>query len=161
MQPAQCVFSENTLFLEDSRYTSQADSTGRCGQSDKRLLRNRYFGLLAGCTNPGLLFARTPIKRQPAARREHDPENYAIAISAGAVWAEETDVEEDMKRVDQSARLIIADDHPLFRGALREAVSGLFDEVEIAEAGSFEDVAKLLERAGEVDLILLCLLYTF
>src|SRR5215469_3046269 len=60
-----------------------------------------------------------------------------------------------MKRVDQSARLIIADDHPLFRGALREAVSGLFEEVEIAEAGSFDDVAKLLERGGEVDLILL------
>ena len=52
-------------------------------------------------------------------------------------------------------RLVIADDHPLFRGALREAVSGLFEDVEIAEAGSFDDVAKLLERGGEVDLILL------
>ena len=52
-------------------------------------------------------------------------------------------------------RLVIADDHPLFRGALREAVSGLFEEVEIAEAGSFDDVAALLERGGEVDLILL------
>ena len=41
-----------------------------------------------------------------------------------------------------SARLVIADDHPLFRGALREAVSGLFEKVEIAEAGSFDDVAK-------------------
>ena len=54
-----------------------------------------------------------------------------------------------------SARLVIADDHPLFRGALREAVSGLFEKVEIAEAGSFDDVAKLLEHGGEVDLILL------
>src|ERR1700756_3871681 len=69
--------------------------------------------------------------------------------------AQETDVEEEMKRADESVRLIIADDHPLFRGALREAVSGLFEEVEIAEAGSFDDVAKLLERGGEVDLILL------
>jgi DNA-binding NarL/FixJ family response regulator len=43
----------------------------------------------------------------------------------------------------------------LFRGALREAVSGLFEHVEIGEAGSFEDVAKLLESGGEVDLILL------
>jgi DNA-binding NarL/FixJ family response regulator len=51
--------------------------------------------------------------------------------------------------------LIIADDHPLFRGALREAVSNLFAEVEIAEAGSFEDVSALLERGGDVDLILL------
>src|SRR5260370_36320189 len=60
-----------------------------------------------------------------------------------------------MKRADESVRLIIADDHPLFRGALREAVSGLFEEVEIAEAGSFDDVARLLEHGGEVDLILL------
>src|ERR1700756_2676731 len=69
--------------------------------------------------------------------------------------AQETDVEEEMKRADESVRLIIADDHPLFRGALREAVSGLFEEVEIAEAGSFDDVAKLLERGGKVHLILL------
>ena len=52
-------------------------------------------------------------------------------------------------------RLVIADDHPLFRGALREAVTGLFAGADIGEAGSFDDVAKLLERGGEVDLILL------
>jgi DNA-binding NarL/FixJ family response regulator len=52
-------------------------------------------------------------------------------------------------------RLVIADDHPLFRGALREAVSGLFERVDIAEAGSFDEVAKLLDRGGDVDLILL------
>jgi DNA-binding NarL/FixJ family response regulator len=52
-------------------------------------------------------------------------------------------------------RLVIADDHPLFRGALREAVAGLFDRVDIAEAGSFDEVTKLLEGAGDVDLILL------
>ena len=52
-------------------------------------------------------------------------------------------------------RFVIADDHPLFRGALREAVTGLFQHVEIGEAGSFEDVSKLLESGGEVDLILL------
>ena len=52
-------------------------------------------------------------------------------------------------------RLIIADDHPLFRGALREAVAGLFERADIGEAGSFDEVAKLLEHGGEVDLILL------
>jgi DNA-binding NarL/FixJ family response regulator len=52
-------------------------------------------------------------------------------------------------------RLLIADDHPLFRGALREAVIGLYEGVDIAEAGSFDDVAKLLDRGGDVDLILL------
>src|SRR6059058_1304139 len=60
-----------------------------------------------------------------------------------------------MKRMAESLRMVIADDHPLFRGALREAVSGLFEDVEIAEAGSFDDVTKLLERGAEVDLILL------
>ena len=52
-------------------------------------------------------------------------------------------------------RLLIADDHPLFRGALREAISGLFGRADIGEAGTFEEVAELLERGGEVDLILL------
>ena len=52
-------------------------------------------------------------------------------------------------------RLVIADDHPLFRGALREAVTGHFDRAEIAEAGSFDEVGKLLDRAGEIDLVLL------
>jgi len=52
-------------------------------------------------------------------------------------------------------RLLIADDHPLFRGALREAVSGLLQRVDIAEAGTFDEVADLLERDGDVDLVLL------
>jgi DNA-binding NarL/FixJ family response regulator len=52
-------------------------------------------------------------------------------------------------------RLVIADDHPLFRGALREAVSGLLEAVDIAEAGTFDDVVALLDRSGDVDLVLL------
>jgi DNA-binding NarL/FixJ family response regulator len=56
---------------------------------------------------------------------------------------------------DPQYRLVIADDHPLFRGALREAVTGLFERTDIAEAGSFEEVSALLDKGGEVDLILL------
>ena len=52
-------------------------------------------------------------------------------------------------------RLLIADDHSLFRGAMREAVSGLLERVDIAEAGTFDEVVELLERGGEVDLVLL------
>jgi DNA-binding NarL/FixJ family response regulator len=52
-------------------------------------------------------------------------------------------------------RLVIADDHPLFRGALREAVTGLFELADIAEAGTFNEVAELLEHGGDVDLVLL------
>jgi len=56
---------------------------------------------------------------------------------------------------DPHYRLVIADDHPLFRGALREAVAGLIERAEIAEAGTFEEVPKLLDKVGEVDLVLL------
>jgi DNA-binding NarL/FixJ family response regulator len=56
---------------------------------------------------------------------------------------------------EQSYRVLIADDHPLFRGALREALNGLFDHIEVTEAGSFEQVVERLERGGEMDLILL------
>ncbi len=57
--------------------------------------------------------------------------------------------------MSENYRLIIADDHPLFRGALREAVSGLLQRADIAEAGTFEATAELLESNGDVDLILL------
>jgi len=56
---------------------------------------------------------------------------------------------------EASYRLVIADDHPLFRGALREAVSGEFAGADIAEAGNFDDVVGELERGGDVDLVLL------
>jgi DNA-binding NarL/FixJ family response regulator len=39
--------------------------------------------------------------------------------------------------------LLIADDHPLFRGALREAVSGLLGGTAVGEAGTFEEVARM------------------
>jgi len=52
-------------------------------------------------------------------------------------------------------RFIIADDHPLFRGALREAVSGSFGQADIAEAGCFDEIAGLIDRGGDVDLVLL------
>ena len=55
----------------------------------------------------------------------------------------------------QSHHLLIADDHPLFRGALREAVIGFFGRVEVGEAGTFEELTDLLERGSDVDLILL------
>jgi len=56
---------------------------------------------------------------------------------------------------DVQYRLMIADDHPLFRGALREAVTGLPERVDCTEAGSFDDVAALLDKGSEFDLVLL------
>src|ERR1700755_2479843 len=54
-----------------------------------------------------------------------------------------------------TSHLIIADDHPLFRDALRQAVAGVLTSATISEAGSFDDLTALLERDSEVDLILL------
>jgi DNA-binding NarL/FixJ family response regulator len=55
----------------------------------------------------------------------------------------------------QSHRLVIADDHPLFRGALKEAVGNQFSGAQVFEAGGFEDLQALLEREGDIDLVLL------
>ncbi|MGE4373859.1 MAG: response regulator [Xanthobacter sp.] len=52
-------------------------------------------------------------------------------------------------------RLIIADDHPLFRGALREAVLGYDDQTRIEEVGTFDDLTARLEDDSDFDLILL------
>src|SRR6202023_1697266 len=54
-----------------------------------------------------------------------------------------------------STRLIFADDHPLFRDALRQAVASVVATAVIDEAGSFEDLTALLEQDSDVDLILL------
>jgi DNA-binding NarL/FixJ family response regulator len=56
----------------------------------------------------------------------------------------------------QAHRLLIADDHPLFRGALREAVGGISGRADVAEAGTFEEISEFLEHnAADIDLILL------
>src|SRR6202012_2270777 len=51
--------------------------------------------------------------------------------------------------------LVIADDHPLFRDALRQAVASVVATARIDEAGSFDELTALLEQDSDVDLILL------
>ena len=53
------------------------------------------------------------------------------------------------------SHLIIADDHPLFRDALRQAVAGVVPSAKIDEAGAFEELTALLGQLTDVDLILL------
>jgi len=52
-------------------------------------------------------------------------------------------------------RLVIADDHPLFRDALRLAVSQTLADGEIVEADSFDSLCARLHAAPDVDLVLL------
>lgn len=54
-----------------------------------------------------------------------------------------------------SHRFVIADDHPLFRGALKEAVGNLFSGSKVFEAGGFDELQPLLERESDIDLVLL------
>ena len=54
-----------------------------------------------------------------------------------------------------TTRLVIADDHPLFRDALRQAVAGVVASARIDEAGSFEELTALLDQDSDVDLVLL------
>lgn len=56
---------------------------------------------------------------------------------------------------DTTFRFIIADDHPLFRGALRQTLETQYPDARIEEAGTLEDVTSRLEEDGDVDLILL------
>ncbi len=51
--------------------------------------------------------------------------------------------------------IIIADDHPLFRGALRQAVGGVNGTSAIIEAGDFEAARQAAIRNPDADLMLL------
>jgi DNA-binding NarL/FixJ family response regulator len=57
--------------------------------------------------------------------------------------------------VPRSHRFLIADDHPLFRDALRQVISARFGDGRIDEAGTFEEVVACLGADDDVDLILL------
>ena len=52
-------------------------------------------------------------------------------------------------------RLVIADDHPLFRGALRQAIASLMPTSRVVEANGMEALNETLGAEKEVDLILL------
>jgi DNA-binding NarL/FixJ family response regulator len=49
-------------------------------------------------------------------------------------------------------RFIIVDDHPLFRGALGQALSAAFANAEVLEAGSLDELTDRLAMAGEIDI---------
>jgi DNA-binding NarL/FixJ family response regulator len=52
-------------------------------------------------------------------------------------------------------RIVIVDDHPLFRGALNQALSTAIAGVQILEAGSLEELSETLDKNKDVDLVLL------
>ncbi len=55
----------------------------------------------------------------------------------------------------QIKKILIADDHPLFREALQHAISNHFENVEIVNSDSFSSLQKSLIHHADVDLVLL------
>ncbi|EFL89342.1 glycerol metabolism activator [Ahrensia sp. R2A130] len=74
-----------------------------------------------------------------------------------------TDDTNAISAIDEpTARIVIVDDHPLFRGAMRQALSSGLDlgmgtagPVAILEAGNFRELQKLLSEETDIDLVLL------
>lgn len=51
--------------------------------------------------------------------------------------------------------IVIADDHPLFRGALRRAIENMLTQAKIVEAGGLDELTGILQRDPGLDLVLL------
>lgn len=58
-------------------------------------------------------------------------------------------------KIETATTIVIADDHPLFRGALRQAVGSLVPGSRVIEATGLDDLTGTLDREKEVDLVLL------
>jgi DNA-binding NarL/FixJ family response regulator len=52
-------------------------------------------------------------------------------------------------------KFVVADDHPLFRGALKQALAGMAEDCEFLEAGDFDSVKALIAANVDADLVLL------
>lgn len=55
----------------------------------------------------------------------------------------------------QAETVIVADDHPLFRTAIKEALEAEQGQTRFLEASSFESLQELVDRHKDVDLVLL------
>jgi DNA-binding NarL/FixJ family response regulator len=60
--------------------------------------------------------------------------------------------------LEPGTTIIIADDHPLFRGALRRAIEGLLPNATVQEAKGIDELSDLLAAKRGVDLVLLDLM---
>lgn len=53
------------------------------------------------------------------------------------------------------ARIIVADDHPLFREAMKQVLPQVIADCEVVEAESFYELQDLLETNSDIDLVLM------
>jgi DNA-binding NarL/FixJ family response regulator len=54
-----------------------------------------------------------------------------------------------------SVRIVIADDHPLYRGALQQTITTLMPGAEVIDVGTFDEAVAVLAASSDVDLVLL------
>ena len=52
-------------------------------------------------------------------------------------------------------QIVIADDHPLYRGALQQTIATLVPQATVIDVGTFDDAVAVLAEKGGVDLVLL------
>jgi len=57
--------------------------------------------------------------------------------------------------MQNSARIIVADDHPLFREALQQAIGNIIDDVAFIEADSVDSLERVAADNEDADLVLL------
>ncbi|HUH58235.1 MAG TPA: response regulator transcription factor [Pseudomonadales bacterium] len=57
--------------------------------------------------------------------------------------------------MQQANKIIIADDHPLFRTAMQQAVRQLLPDVQIEQAESLPELQRVVEQHSDADLVLL------
>lgn len=60
-----------------------------------------------------------------------------------------------MRSLASDTTIVIADDHPLFRGALRRAIETLLPDASVDEVGGLDALTELLNTRRGVDLVLL------
>lgn len=58
-------------------------------------------------------------------------------------------------RIEATTTVVVVDDHPLFRGALRQAVAQLIADSRVIEAGGLDELNATLARERDIDLVLL------
>jgi DNA-binding NarL/FixJ family response regulator len=69
--------------------------------------------------------------------------------------AADTSATTGVRGPDMPQRVLIADDHPLMRAALKQAVGRSFEGCEVPEAATYEELGARLAEGPEPDLVLL------
>jgi DNA-binding NarL/FixJ family response regulator len=94
------------------------------------------------------------VRSRPCAALNRGPNCMNDSLQNSIRWRQNLDGDGD-NRVTAIIRVVIADDHPLMRAALREAVTAKLDGIEIYEAASVSVLVETLREVPDIDVVLL------